>query len=117
MRSAEVPAAEFFWVGSLQEWSLPRVRQPNGSRWATASFGTGDMSRDGCWAERVAVDHRVVAAIPDQLSFADAASLPIGAATAWEAIFRDQDKLFRPASIAFSCLAGREVWARSRPSS
>jgi len=56
-------------------------------------FGTGDMSRDGCWAERVAVDHRVVAAIPDQLSFADAASLPIGAATAWEAIFRDQDTL------------------------
>ncbi len=56
-------------------------------------FGTGDMSRDGCWAERVAVDHRVVAAIPDQLSFADAASLPIGAATAWEAILRDQDAL------------------------
>ncbi len=56
-------------------------------------FGTGDMSRDGCWAERVAVDHRVVAAIPDQLSFADAASLPIGSATAWEAIFRDQDAL------------------------
>lgn len=56
-------------------------------------FGTGDMGRDGCWAERVAVDHRVVAAIPDQLSFADAASLPIGAATAWEAVFRDQDTL------------------------
>ena len=56
-------------------------------------FGTGDMSRDGCWAERVAVDHRIVAAIPDQLSFADAASLPIGAATAWEAVFRDQGKL------------------------
>ena len=56
-------------------------------------FGTGDMSRDGCWAERVAVDHRIIAAIPDQLSFADAASLPIGAATAWEAIFRDQDAL------------------------
>ena len=60
-------------------------------------FGTGDMSRDGAWAERVAVDHRILAKIPDQLSFADAASLPIGTLTAWEAMFRDQDSL--PASV------------------
>ena len=56
-------------------------------------FGTGDMSRDGAWAERVAVDHRILAKVPDKLSFADAASLPIGAITAWEAMFRDQDVL------------------------
>src|SRR6202034_3002177 len=36
---------------------------------------------------------RLVAVIPEQLSFSDAASLPIGSATAWEAIFRDQDRL------------------------
>ncbi|UXA18122.1 zinc-binding alcohol dehydrogenase family protein [Mycobacterium sp. SMC-4] len=53
-------------------------------------MGTGDVTRDGCWAQQLAVDHRVVAKIPDQLSFADAASLPIGALTSWEAIFRDQ---------------------------
>jgi NADPH:quinone reductase len=52
-------------------------------------FGTGDMRRDGAWAERVAVDHRIVAAIPDALSFTAAASLPVGAITAWEAMFRD----------------------------
>ena len=56
-------------------------------------FGTGDMTRDGCWAERVAVDHRILARIPDQLSFTDAASLPIGSLTAWEALFRDADAL------------------------
>ena len=56
-------------------------------------FGTGDLSRDGAWAQRVAVDHRVVARIPDPLSFADAASLPIGSLTAWEAMFRDQSAL------------------------
>ncbi len=56
-------------------------------------FGTGDMSRDGAWAERVAVDHRILAKIPENLSFADAASIPIGAITAWEAMFRDQDVL------------------------
>ena len=56
-------------------------------------FGTGDMSRDGCWAERLAVDHRILAKIPDQLSFVEAASLPVGAITAWEAMFRDQGAL------------------------
>jgi NADPH:quinone reductase len=56
-------------------------------------MGTGDVTRDGCWAEHVAVDHRVVARIADQLSFVDAASLPIGALTAWEAIFRERDDL------------------------
>jgi zinc-binding alcohol dehydrogenase family protein len=56
-------------------------------------FGTGDMSRDGAWAERLAVDHRIIAKIPDTLSFTDAASLPIGAITAWEAMFRDQEGL------------------------
>lgn len=56
-------------------------------------MGTGDPSRDGAWAERVAVDHRVVAKIPDQLPFSDAASLPIGGLTAWEALFRDHDDL------------------------
>ena len=56
-------------------------------------FGTGDMTRDGAWAERVAVDHRIVARIPESLKFVDAASLPIGALTAWEAMFREQNDL------------------------
>jgi zinc-binding alcohol dehydrogenase family protein len=56
-------------------------------------FGTGDVSRDGCWAERVAVDHRIVAKLPDSFPFDDAASLPVGAITAWEAIFRDRYSL------------------------
>lgn len=60
-------------------------------------FGTGDTTRDGSWAERLAVDHRILATIPDQLSFVEAASLPVGALTASEALFRDQDTL--PAGI------------------
>jgi NADPH2:quinone reductase len=67
-------------------------------------FGTGDMSRDGAWAERVAVDHRILAKVPDQLSVADAASLPIGAITAWEAMFRDQDVL--PARVGRMLIVG-----------
>jgi NADPH:quinone reductase len=60
-------------------------------------FGTGDARRDGCWAERLAVDHRILAKIPDQLSFVDAASLPIGTLTSSEALFRDQNAL--PAGV------------------
>lgn len=56
-------------------------------------MGTGDVTRDGCWAQQLAVDHRVVAKIPDQLSFVDAASLPIGILTGWEALFRHQRAL------------------------
>lgn len=67
-------------------------------------YGTGDMARDGCWAERVAIDYRILARIPDQLSFTDAASLPIGALTAWEAIFRERDTL--PADVELVLVLG-----------
>ena len=40
--------------------------------------------------------------IPEQLSFDHAASPPIGSATAWEAIFRDQDRLPAQLSITHS---------------
>ncbi len=43
--------------------------------------------------QQLAVDLRVVAKIPDQLSLIDAASLPIGTLTGWEAPFRDQPAL------------------------
>src|ERR1700692_1143451 len=56
-------------------------------------FGTGDLSRDGSRAERLGVDSRIIANVADQLSLVDAASLPIGGLTAWEAMFRDQGAL------------------------
>jgi NADPH2:quinone reductase len=83
--AAAGPAAEGFAVGD-------RV------------MGTGDMTRDGCWAERLAVDHRIVARIPDRFSFAEAASLPIGGLTAWEALFRDQGHL--PTAIGRALVVG-----------
>ena len=67
-------------------------------------MGTGDPGRDGCWAQRVAVDHRVVSRILDDVSFVDAASLPIGSLTSWEAIFREQDQL--PADVNTVLIVG-----------
>ncbi len=56
-------------------------------------FGTGDIGRDGAYAERVAVDHRIVAKLPDSVSFVDAASVAVGAVTASDAMFRYQGEL------------------------
>jgi NADPH:quinone reductase len=67
-------------------------------------YATGDMLRDGTWAEFVAIDPRLVARIPDNLSFADAASLPIGSLTAWEAMFREEDRL--PESVESVLVVG-----------
>ncbi|KAH9111589.1 hypothetical protein LEN26_008938 [Aphanomyces euteiches] len=46
-----------------------------------------DRIRQGTNAEFHAVDERIVGRKPTSLSFADAASLPLTAITAWEAIF------------------------------
>jgi NADPH:quinone reductase len=72
-------------------------------------MGTGETTRDRAWAERLAVDHRVVAKISDQPSFVNAASLPIGGLTAWEALFRDRTGVQRGlhywrTAVAFSVL-------------
>lgn len=47
----------------------------------------GDATRPGSNADLQAVDHRIVAAKPPSATFADAASLPLTALTAWEALF------------------------------
>lgn len=45
-----------------------------------------DLARDGSYAEFIAVRASEVAAKPTTVSFADAASLPLAAITAWEAL-------------------------------
>lgn len=50
-------------------------------------FYAGDLTRAGGYAELHAVDHRIVAKKPSNLSFAEAAALPLTALTAYEALF------------------------------
>jgi len=47
----------------------------------------GDITRPGSNAELQAVDERIVGPMPESLDFADAASLPLTAITAWELLF------------------------------
>jgi zinc-binding alcohol dehydrogenase family protein len=47
----------------------------------------GDITRPGCNSELHAVDERIVGPMPASLDFADAASLPLTAITAWELLF------------------------------
>lgn len=50
-------------------------------------FYAGDLSRAGCNAIHQLVDARMVARMPSQWSFADAAALPLVTLTAWELLF------------------------------
>ena len=47
----------------------------------------GDIGRPGCYAERLAVDARLCGRKPHNLNWAEAASLPLTALTAWEGLF------------------------------
>lgn len=62
-----------------------------------AVYGAGDLSRDGNYADYVAVDYRVVAHKPASLSFPEAAALPMSFQTAWGALLRNDNQL--PAGV------------------
>ena len=47
----------------------------------------GDSTRQGCYAEFVAVDERIVGHKPKNWTFAEAAAIPLTALTACEAFF------------------------------
>lgn len=52
-------------------------------------FFAGDITRPGCYAELVAIDSRIVARKPRNLSFAEAAAMPLTSLTAWEALLEN----------------------------
>lgn len=49
-------------------------------------FSRTDISRDGTYAEYVAVNEELVALMPDNLSFTEAAAVPLACQTAWQAL-------------------------------
>ncbi|MDC6390604.1 zinc-binding dehydrogenase [Maribacter sp. PR1] len=56
-------------------------------------FGIGDTSRQGAYAELIAVDHRLIAKIPDFAPYDHAAAAPVGTVTAYQSLFRFNNKL------------------------
>ena len=50
-------------------------------------YFAGDLTRAGCNAEYQCVDERIVGKMPQSLTFAEAAALPLTAITAWELLF------------------------------
>lgn len=69
-----------------------------------AVYGAGDLSRDGNYADYVAVDYRVVAHKPAGLSFPEAAALPMSFQTAWGALLRNDNQL--PAGVGTVLVLG-----------
>ena len=77
---------------SIIGWDASGVVQTVGSK--VSHFKAGDhvfyagaLQRDGCYAQLQAVDQALVALKPHNLSFAEAAALPLTSLTAWEALF------------------------------
>ncbi|PWS26327.1 zinc-binding alcohol dehydrogenase family protein [Pedobacter yonginense] len=50
-------------------------------------YYSGDLNRQGCYAEYQLIDERLMGHKPDNLSFAEAAAMPLTLLTAWEIIF------------------------------
>lgn len=50
-------------------------------------YYSGELTRDGSYAEMQAIDSRLVGHMPNSLSFTDAAALPLTTITAYEALF------------------------------
>ncbi|MBC7808884.1 MAG: zinc-binding dehydrogenase, partial [Akkermansiaceae bacterium] len=71
------------------------VADANGSGLAPGTRVVG-IARSGAWAEQVAVPADQVAAIPDSVSFAQAATLPVAGLTALHALIKGGFLLERP---------------------
>ena len=56
-------------------------------------FGIGDPTRNGAYAEQMAVDYRNVFTFPSASPFDHAAAVPLVTLTAWQSIFRINDQL------------------------
>ncbi len=69
-----------------------------------AVMAAGDVTRDGNYAEYVAVDYRVVGRKPANLSFREAAAIPMTFLTAWGALARNQNHL--PAGVRTVLVVG-----------
>ncbi len=66
---------------------LKTGKNVTGFKEGDAVFYAGDLTRPGSYADRQTVDARLVAKKPENLSFEEAAALPLTSLTAWEALF------------------------------
>ena len=79
-------------AGRILGWDAAGVVEACGEavtrfRPGDAVMVAGDIGRPGCYAERLAVDARLCGRKPHNLNWAEAASLPLTALTAWEGLF------------------------------
>lgn len=71
-------------------------------------YYAGDLTRAGSNAEQQVVDHRLVAKKPKNISFAQAAAMPLTSITAWEALIENKslDLNSRPAILIIGGAGG-----------
>jgi NADPH2:quinone reductase len=77
-------------------------------------YGAGDLSRDGNYADYVAVDYRVVVHKPTNLSLPEAA-LPMSFQTAWGALLRNENQFACRGECHPGSGRGRRHWVHRHP--
>lgn len=88
VRAGIAPGGE----GRILGWDAAGVVEACGAavtrfRPGDAVMVAGDIRRPGCYAQRLAVDARLCGRKPTNLSWAEAACLPLTTLTAWEGLF------------------------------
>ncbi|WP_338884045.1 zinc-binding alcohol dehydrogenase family protein [Xenorhabdus sp. TH1] len=88
IRASSTPKDKYRILG----WDVSGVVIDKGENVKNFNIGdevyyAGAINRDGCYSERQVVDYRIVAKKPKNISFSDAAAVPLTALTAWEALF------------------------------
>lgn len=90
LNRGELRALETAAVGWRPGWDLAGVVRAAAADGSGPAVGTRvvGLVRSGAWAERVPVATHLLAALPDEVSFADASTLPVAGLTALTALAR-----------------------------
>jgi NADPH:quinone reductase-like Zn-dependent oxidoreductase len=85
---------------------------PGAGNWRTGAevYARPDLSRNGAYAEYIAVRASEVAAKPRSLDHIHAAAIPLTALTAWQALFDAARLAPGPGVSTFCCRSGGARW-------
>ncbi len=91
-------------------WDLSGIVMETGKNVSRYSVGDAvysrpEITRNGAYAEYIAVKENEIAAMPNTISFAEAASIPLAGITAWEAVI-DAGQIEKGQSILIHAASG-----------
>jgi NADPH:quinone reductase-like Zn-dependent oxidoreductase len=93
-RTLDAPKGEYRILGYEFSGTVEEIgSKVKGFKIGDRVFGIGDSTRQGTYAEFIAVDYRLIAKIPDFAPYDHAAAAPVGTVTAYQSLFRFNNEL------------------------